>query len=50
MTGVSTEDDLNIITVESMTEAGEVDQVLLTTEDATNWLLDFGALYHVTPF
>jgi hypothetical protein len=40
------EDDANILTVESMTEA----EVLLTTEDATSWLLDSGSSYHVTPF
>jgi hypothetical protein len=40
------EDDLNILNVKSTTEA----EVLLTTEDATSWLLDSGASYHVTPF
>jgi hypothetical protein len=40
------EDDPNIFDVESTTEA----EVLLTTEDATSWLLDLGASYHVTPF
>jgi ATP-binding cassette subfamily B (MDR/TAP) protein 1 len=44
--GVTPEDDPNILNVESMTEA----EVLLTTEDATSWLLDSGASYHVTPF
>jgi hypothetical protein len=40
------EDDPNILNVETTTEA----EVLLTTEDTTNWLLDLGATYHVTPF
>jgi ATP-binding cassette subfamily B (MDR/TAP) protein 1 len=44
--GVTSEDDLNILNVESTTEA----EVLLTMEDATSWLLDSGASYHVTPF
>jgi hypothetical protein len=45
-TGGTPEDDPNILNVESTTEA----KVLLTTEDATSWLLDSGASYHVTPF
>jgi hypothetical protein len=44
--GDTTEDDSNILNVESATEA----EVLLTMEDATSWLLDSGASYHVTPF
>jgi hypothetical protein len=44
--GDTTEDDPNILNVESTTEA----EVLLTTDEATSWLLDSGALYHVTPF
>jgi hypothetical protein len=44
--GDITEDDPNILTVESTTEA----EVLLTTEEATSWLFDSGASYHVTPF
>jgi hypothetical protein len=44
--GGTPEDDLNILNVESTTEA----EVLLTMEDATSWLLDSGASYHVTPF
>jgi hypothetical protein len=40
------EDDLNILTVESMIEG----EVLLTTEEPTSWPLDSGASYHVTPF
>jgi hypothetical protein len=40
------EDDRNILNVESTTEA----EVLLTTEEATSWLIDSGASYHVTPF
>jgi hypothetical protein len=44
--GDTSEDDLNILTVESTTEA----EVLFTTEEATSWLLDLGASYHVTPF
>jgi ATP-binding cassette subfamily B (MDR/TAP) protein 1 len=43
---VTPEDDPNILNVESTTEA----EVLLTSEDATSWLLDSGASYHVTPF
>jgi hypothetical protein len=43
---VTPEDDPNILNVESTTEA----EVLLTTEDATSWLLDSGASYHVNPF
>ena len=38
--------DLNILTLETVVEA----KVLLTIEEATNWLLDFGSSYHVTPF
>jgi hypothetical protein len=34
------------LTMESTTEA----EVLLTTEEATKWLLDLGASHHVTPF
>jgi hypothetical protein len=45
-TGGTPEDDPNILNVESTTEA----EVLLTTEDATSWLLDSGASYHVTLF
>jgi hypothetical protein len=44
--GDTPEDDPNIVNVESTTEA----EVLLTTEEATSWLLDSGASYHVTPF
>jgi hypothetical protein len=44
--GDTLEDDPNILNVESTTEA----EVLLTTEDATSWLLDSGASYHVTSF
>jgi hypothetical protein len=44
--GDTTEDDPNILTVESTIIA----EVLLTTEEATNWLLDSGASHHVTPF
>jgi hypothetical protein len=44
--GVTPEDDPNILNVESTTEA----EVLLTTEEATSWLLDLGSSYHVTPF
>jgi hypothetical protein len=44
--GDTPEDDLNILNVESMTEA----KVLLTTEEATSWLLDLGTSYHITPF
>jgi hypothetical protein len=44
--GVTPEDDPNILNEESTTEA----EVLLMTEDATSWLLDSGALYHVTLF
>jgi hypothetical protein len=44
--GVTPEDDPNILNVESTTEA----EVLLTMEDATIWLLDSGASYHVPPF
>jgi hypothetical protein len=44
--GDTMEDDLNILIVDSTTEA----EVLLTTEEATSWLLDSGASYHVTPF
>jgi hypothetical protein len=44
--GDTMEDDPNILTGESTTEA----KVLLTKEDATSWLLDSGASYHVTPF
>jgi hypothetical protein len=44
--GDTLEDDPNILNVESTTEA----EVLLTTEDATSWLLDSGASYHVSPF
>jgi hypothetical protein len=40
----TSEDDPNIVNVESTTEA----EVLLTIEDATSWLLDSGASYHVT--
>jgi hypothetical protein len=40
------EDDPNILNVESMTKV----EVLLTTKDATTWLLDLGASYHVTSF
>jgi hypothetical protein len=40
------EDDLNILIVESTTDA----EVLLTTEETTSWLLDSGASYHVTAF
>jgi ATP-binding cassette subfamily B (MDR/TAP) protein 1 len=45
-TGGTPEDDPNILNVENTIEA----KVLLTTEDATSWLLDSGASYHVTPF
>jgi hypothetical protein len=44
--GVIPEDNPNILNVESTTEA----EVLLTTENATSWLLDSGASYHVTLF
>jgi hypothetical protein len=44
--GDTPEDDPNILNVESTTKA----EILLTTEDATSWLLDSGAFYHVTPF
>jgi hypothetical protein len=44
--GDTTEDDPNILTLESTTEA----EVLLTMEEATSLLLDLGASYHVTPF
>jgi ATP-binding cassette subfamily B (MDR/TAP) protein 1 len=44
--GDTLKDDPNILNVESTTEA----ELLLTTEDATSWLLDSGASYHVTPF
>jgi uncharacterized protein YunC (DUF1805 family) len=44
--GVIAEDDPNILTVDNMIEA----EVLLTTEEATSWLLNSGASYHVTPF
>jgi hypothetical protein len=44
--GDAPEDDPNNLNVESTTEA----EVLLTTEEATSWLLDLGASYHVTPF
>jgi hypothetical protein len=44
--GDTPEDDPNILNVESTTEA----EVLLTTEEATSWLLDLGASYHLTPF
>jgi hypothetical protein len=40
------ENDQNILTMESMTEA----KVLLMTEEATRSLLDSAASYHVTPF
>jgi hypothetical protein len=43
--GDTLEDDPNILNVESTTEA----EVLLKTEDATSWLLDSGASYHITP-
>jgi hypothetical protein len=39
--GDTPEDDPHILNVESTTEA----EVLLTTEEATNWLLDSGASY-----
>jgi hypothetical protein len=42
----TTEDDPNILTMESMTGA----EVLVTTEESTSWLLDSGASYHVTSF
>jgi hypothetical protein len=42
----TTEDDRNILTVESTTEA----KVLLMTQEATSWLLDSGASYHITSF
>jgi hypothetical protein len=45
-TGGTADDDPNIPNVETTTGA----EVLLTTEDATSWLLDSGASYHVTPF
>ena len=41
-----TEEDPNILTVESMTET----EVLLTTDEATSWLLDSGVSFHVTPY
>jgi hypothetical protein len=44
--GGTPEDDPNILNVESTTEA----EILLTTADATSWLLDSGASYHVTSF
>jgi hypothetical protein len=44
--GVISEDDPNILILESLTEA----KVLLTMEEATSWLLDSGTSYHVTPF
>jgi hypothetical protein len=44
--GATLEVDPNILNVESTTEV----EVLLTTEDATSWLLDLGASYHVTQF
>jgi hypothetical protein len=44
--GDTSEDDPNILNVESTNEA----KVLLMTEDATSWLLDSVASYHVTPF
>jgi hypothetical protein len=44
--GDTLEDDPNILNVESTIDV----EVLLTTEDATSWLLDSGASYHVTSF
>jgi hypothetical protein len=44
--GDTPKDDANILTVESTTEA----EVLLMTEEATNWLLDSSVSYHATPF
>jgi hypothetical protein len=44
--GYTPEDDPNILNMESITEA----EVLLMMEEATSWLLDSGASYHVIPF
>jgi hypothetical protein len=44
--GDTPEDGPNILNVESTTEA----EVVLTMKDASSWLLDSGASYHVTPF
>ena len=41
-----TTNDMHILTVESSIEA----EVLLTTEEFTNWLLNSGASYHGTSF
>ena len=40
-----TSKDSNILIVENMTKL----EVLPMTEEATRWLLDLGAFYHVTP-
>jgi hypothetical protein len=44
--GGTPKDDPNILNVGRTTEA----EILLTTEEATSWLLDSGASYDVTPF
>ena len=38
--------DLNILTVEGMTDP----EVLITTAEATSWLLSSGGSFHVTPY
>ena len=38
-------DDLNILFIENSIES----EVLLTAKETTMWLLDSGALHHVTP-
>ena len=41
-----TSEDIHILIVDNTIEA----EVLLTTEESTNWLLDSGTSYHVTLF